>query len=92
MYESGKRVEGKLNSAKGEAKGHEHLHLVTYDLVNLKYQDYGPIFFRNGESPLYVNSIAVGLDGKIYFMGRITENGSTRTDLISIPNPLFSKV
>lgn len=92
MYESGKRVEGKLNSAKGEAKGLEHLHLVTYDLVNLKYQDYGPIFFSNGESPLYVNSIAVGLDGKIYFMGRITENGSTRTDLISIPNPLFSKV
>ncbi|MEO6135731.1 MAG: hypothetical protein ABIP35_11295 [Ginsengibacter sp.] len=89
MYENGMRVIGKLNSVKGEAKGLEHLHLVTYDLIDHKYQDYGSILFNNGESPLYVNSIAVGLDGKIYFMGRITENGSTRIDLISIHNPLF---
>ncbi|MEO8764641.1 MAG: hypothetical protein ABI416_10160 [Ginsengibacter sp.] len=92
MYKNGRRVGGKLNSAKGEAKGLEHLHLVTYDLADQKYHDYGPILFANGESPLYVNSIAVGLDGKIYFMGRITENESTRTDLISIPNPVFSEV
>ena len=69
MYENEVRVVGKSSSAKGEAKGKEHLH---------------------GDSPLYVNSITVGLDGRIYFMGRITEKGQTRSDLISIPNPLAS--
>ena len=88
IYKNGRRVMGKSDSARGEAKGLEHLHLVTYDLIDQKYLDHGHILFENGESPLYVNSIAIGFHGKIYFMGRITENGITRTDLISIPNPL----
>lgn len=92
MYENGSRVLGKQNSAKGEAKGMEHLQLITYDLIDQKYKDHGPIFFKNGEGPLYVNSIAVGFDCKVYFMGRITENGTARIDLISIPNPVTPKV
>ncbi len=87
IYENGKRVKGATSTAKGEAKGLEDLHLITYDLKDGKYLDHGAIFFPDGTRPLYVNSIAIGADGTVYTLGRITENGKTRTDLISIPNP-----
>ena len=76
------------STGKGEAKGEEDLHLVTYDIPTAKYTDHGAIFFANGERPAYVNSIAVGKDGTVYTLWRITENGRTRTDLIAIPSPL----
>lgn len=84
---NGKRVAGKNSTAKGESKGEENLHLITYDIPTGKYSDHGPIFFANGQRPSYVNSIAVGKDGTVYALSRITENGRTRTDLISIPGP-----
>lgn len=92
MFINGKRVMGKSTTGKGEAKGLENLHLITYDIPTGKYQDHGPVYFSDGKVPLYVNSIAIGLDGTIYFLGRITENGKTRTDLISIPNPGVSNL
>jgi hypothetical protein len=87
IYIDGKRVTGKATTAMGEAKGLEDLHLITYDIPTSKYQDHGPVFYPDGQRPLYVNSIAVGLDGDVYTLARITENGKTRTDLIRIPNP-----
>ncbi len=66
-------------------EGQENLHLITYDIPAMKYTDHGPIFFENGDRPAYVNSIAVGKDGTVYTLSRITEGGHTRTDLISIP-------
>jgi hypothetical protein len=83
VYVAGKRVAGKASTAKGESKGQENLHLVTYDLKGGKYTDHGPVFFPNGDRPSYVNSIAVGKDGTVYALSRVTENGRTRTDLIS---------
>lgn len=83
-FENGKRVTGKSATGKGEAKGIENLHLVTFNIQSGSYRDHGPITFENGQSPLYVNSITIGLNGTIYFLGRITENGATRTDLIRI--------
>ena len=91
VYEGGKRVTGKKETAMGESKGIENLHLITYDIPAGKYTDHGPIFFANGERPAYVNSITVGKDGTVYTLSRITENGRTRTDLISIPGPFTSK-
>ncbi|MCP5112344.1 MAG: hypothetical protein GY953_16085 [bacterium] len=88
IYVEGKRVEGKKDTAKGESKGQENLHLITYDIPDGSYTDHGPIFFEDGQRPSYVNSIAVGKDGTVYALSRITENGHTRTDLISIPGPL----
>lgn len=88
IYIDGKRVTGKSSTAMGEAKGLENLHLVTYDIPTRKYADNGPIFFADGQRPLYVNSIAVGKDGTVYFLSRITTNGVTRTDLVSVPGPL----
>ena len=77
-------VAGKTSTAMGEAKGLENLHLITYDIPTLKYRDRGAIFYENGQRPLYVNSIAVGLDRTVYFLARITEGGRTRTDLVSV--------
>ena len=36
--ETGRRVAGKNSTAKGEAKGLENLHLVTYNLTDGKYK------------------------------------------------------
>ncbi len=88
IYVNGVRVKGEPEIAKGAAKGLENLHLITYHIPTNAYKDHGPIFYENGDRPLYVNSIAVGADGNIYTLARITENEHTRTDLICIPNPL----
>jgi hypothetical protein len=91
VYIGGKRVAGKSKTAMGESKGIENLHLITYDIPTRQYTDQGPIFFENGQRPAYVNSIAVGKDGTVYTLSRITENSRTRTDLISIPGPFTSR-
>lgn len=88
IYVNGKRLAGKTSTAMGEAKGLEDLHLVTYDIRSGKYTDNGAVFYPDGQRPLYVNSIAVGKDGMVYTLARITENGRTRTDLIAFPGPL----
>ena len=72
----------------GEAKGLEDLHLVTYNIETGKYTDNGAVFYENGQRPLYVNAIAVGNDGMVYTLPRITENGKTRSDLVAFPGPL----
>jgi hypothetical protein len=87
IYQDGKRVTGKSSTAMGEAKGLENLHLITYNISKSKYEDHGAVFYSDGQRPLYVNSIAVGSDSTVYTLGRITENGKTRTDLICIGNP-----
>jgi hypothetical protein len=84
IYINGKRLAGLDEIAKGAAKGLENLHLVTYHIPSGAYKDHGPIFYENGDRPLYVNSIAVAADGTIYTLARINRNGQTITDLISI--------
>lgn len=87
IYQDGRRVAGKASTAMGEAKGLENLHLITYDIAKREYRDHGAIFYEDGQRPLYVNSIAVGLDETVYFLARITENGKTRTDLVRVKTP-----
>jgi len=91
VYVDGKRVTGKKTTAMGESKGTENLHLVTYDIVTNAYKDHGAIFYENGERPSYVNSIAIGKDGTVYTLARMTENGRMRTDLVKIPGPFTSR-
>lgn len=87
IYEEGRRVRGKDSTAMGEARGLENLHLITYHIPTGRYRDHGAIFYENGQRPLYVNSIAVGKDGDVYSLARITEGGKTRADLISLKGP-----
>ncbi|MBI4323657.1 MAG: hypothetical protein HY674_00160 [Chloroflexi bacterium] len=84
IYIDGKRLKGQDRIAMGAAKGLENLHLITYDIPAARYTDHGAIFFENGDRPLYINSIAVGKDGTVYFLSRITEGGRTRTDLVGV--------
>jgi hypothetical protein len=88
IYQDGKRVTGKATTAMGEAKGLEDLHLITSDTSTGQYTDHGAVFYENGDRPLYVNSIAVGLDGTVYTLARIKDQGKTRTDLVQIPAPI----
>ncbi len=85
IYVNGKRLAGKDSTGKGEAKGLEDLHLVTYDIPTAKYTDHGAIFLQDGQRPLYVNSIALDKDGSVYTLCRINSGSHTRTDLIRIP-------
>jgi hypothetical protein len=45
----------------------------------------GSIFFAGGERPNYVNSIAVGKDGAVYALSRVSEDSHATTDLMRIP-------
>jgi hypothetical protein len=85
IFVDGKRVTGKASIGRGDAKGLEDLHLVTYDIPAAKYIDHGAVFLKDGERPLYVNSIALDKQGNVYTLCRITAGGRTRADLISIP-------
>ena len=84
VYENGRRVKGKDSTAKGESKGRENLHLITWHIPTRRYTDHGPIFFANGQRPNYVNSIAAGKDGSVYALSRVSEDDHARTDLIRI--------
>jgi hypothetical protein len=90
IFVDGKRVIARSTVQVG-ARGEENLHLVTYDIAGGKHTDHGPIFFTDGQRPSYVNSIAVGKDGAVYAISRVTEDGRTRADLIRIPGPLAQK-
>jgi len=88
VYENGHRLAGKTPTAKGESKGIEDLHLITYDIAASRYADNGAIFLENGDRPAYVNSVAVGRDGTVYTLSRVTKHGAVHGDLISFPGPL----
>jgi len=85
IYDKGRRVTGKDSTAKGESKGRENLHVVTWDIPTRTYTDHGAIFFANGQRPNYVNSIAVGKDGSVYALSRVSEQDTANTDLMRIP-------
>jgi hypothetical protein len=89
IYVNGKRVAGKDTTGKGEAKGVEDLHLITYDIPTEKYIDHGAIFMKDGNRPYYVNSIAVGKDGSVYTLCRVPTGDHFRTDLLCVPAKLI---
>ena len=71
------------DTKKGEAKGLEYCHCVTYDLRKKVYKDHGRIVYGNRVGwPTYVNSIAVGKeDGWVFALGRMgEETGEGLTD------------
>ncbi len=85
IFIDGQRLAGKETTGKGEAKGQENLHLITYDIPTGKYTDHGAIFLEDGQRPLYVNSIALDEQGNVYTLCRIKRGGSVLTDLIRVP-------
>jgi hypothetical protein len=90
IYRHGQRVAGKGLAQKGESKGEEDLHLITYYIPTRKYIDHGAIYFPDGQRPTEVNSIAVGKDGSVYALSAVTQNGKNRSDLMRIRGPIPS--
>lgn len=43
----GSVLRGKKQTNKGESRGIEHLHLITFHLASSEYRDHGPIFYQN---------------------------------------------
>ncbi|MCD4769531.1 MAG: hypothetical protein K8R35_05130 [Bacteroidales bacterium] len=87
VYLDGQRVKGIKHIAMGAARGLENLHMVTYNILNQKYIDHGPIFYKDGTRPTYVNSIAIGKYGNVYTLGRFEHEGNVIEDLVKIPDP-----
>ena len=90
VYVEGRRVRGKETTAKGEAKGTENLHLITWDIPTMRYIDHGPVLYENGDRPSYVNSIAVARDGAVYTLGRVPDGAGFRADLVRVPPVICS--
>ena len=89
IYENGERVSGLESIKRGDSKGPENLHLITYNIPERKYIDHGSIFYEDGTRPSYVNSIAVGPNGNVYTLARFEHDGKEVEDLIKIPNPFL---
>ena len=73
VYVDGKRVAGKSKTAMGESKGIEDLHLdhLRHPHGRL-HRPRRRSSSRTASGPSYVNSIAVGKDGTVYALSRIT--------------------
>ncbi|KPL12894.1 MAG: hypothetical protein AMS26_15940 [Bacteroides sp. SM23_62] len=87
IYIDGKRLTGKEQIEMGAARGLENLHFITYNIPDQKYIDHGPIFYKDGTRPTYVNSIAIGKYGNVYTLGRFEHEGKIIEDLVKIPDP-----
>lgn len=85
VYKDGKRVKGVDEIAMGAARGLENLHLVTYNIPQKIYKDYGPIFYEDGSIPTYVNSVAMDKKGNVYTLARFMHDGKEIEDLVKIP-------
>lgn len=84
IYVEGRRLKGKDSTGKGEAKGDENLHLITWHIPTGRYIDHGAVYYEDGSHPTYVNSIAVTGDGRVFTLARVPrKDGTFRTELIS---------
>ncbi len=84
IYRDGKRVTGRDVTGRGEAKGEEDLHLITYEIPTGRYKDHGAVYYESGGHPSYVNSIAIGRNGTVYTLARVpTPDGTVHTELVS---------
>ncbi|MGA8287905.1 MAG: hypothetical protein WB950_04340, partial [Acidobacteriaceae bacterium] len=76
-----------LASNKNEAKqGEEHndgTDLITYDISDHKYVDHGQILLGHGEPVDPPQSLVMGLDGTLYTLSYVVEDGKSGIELIS---------
>ncbi len=70
---------------KGGKKMHYHkegTHLITYDISDRKYVDHGLIVLDNGHPIGSPQSLVVGLDGTVYTLSYVVEDGKSGIELI----------
>lgn len=58
-------------------------HLITYDIATGKYEDHGAIVFQD-DAPMHPpQSLAMGLDGTLYTLAFVMNDGKRGIDLVS---------
>lgn len=62
----------------------ERTHLITYDISSRQYVDHGPILLANGDPVGPPQGLALGLDGTVYGLTYVREDGKNRIELISV--------
>ncbi len=70
--------------AKATADQQEETHLITYDISSRKYLDHGLILLNNGDSVTPPQSMTVGLDGTVYMLSYVVEDGKSGIELIGV--------
>lgn len=74
--------------------GADEIHFVTYDIPSKRRIDWGALQLADGTLPYAAQSIAVGRNGMIYTVAKVTSAGRaghkriSRIDLLSFPNPV----
>ena len=67
---------------KSDSDDNEGTHLITYDISNGKYLDHGQILLNNGEPVSPPQSLVMGLDGTLYTLSYVVEDGKSGIELI----------
>lgn len=82
-YLTGAPLSSSNKSSKKDADQKEGADLVTYDISSGKYMDHGRILFSNGDPVSPPQSLVMGLDGTLYTLSYVVEDGKSGIDLIS---------
>ncbi len=60
----------------------EGTHLITYDIAARKYVDHGSVQLNNGDAVTPPQSLVLGLDGTVYTLSYVVQDGKNGIDLI----------
>lgn len=75
------------------ANGADEIHFVTYNIPSKRRIDWGVLQLPGGTRPYAAQSMAIGRNGMIYAIAKVTSathtghKGTFRIDLLSFPNP-----
>jgi hypothetical protein len=87
-----------LTGARTDApSGADEIHFVTYNIPSKQRIDWGVLQLEDGTRPYAAQAMAIGHDGTIYAIAKVTSGasaghkGTFRIDLLSFPNPSGGK-
>jgi hypothetical protein len=74
---------GAPSSVEKLAEENEDIHLITYHIPSRKYVDHGAIELQDGQRPSWAQAIAAGINGEVYTVSKIKEDGRWTAELIT---------
>jgi hypothetical protein len=87
-----------LTGARTDApSGADEIHFAIYDIPSKRRMDWGVLQLANGTRPYAAQSMAIGHNGMIYAIAKVTtaaragHQGTFKIDLLSFPNPAGGK-
>ena len=82
-YLTGTPLASDKKSSKATAERKDGTDLITYDISNRKYVDHGQVSLGDGAPIDPPQSLVMGLDGTLYALSYVVEDGKNGIDLIS---------